>query len=191
VSEPVSFFVNLSMQGMIRFTTKILQFADMGEKTGWTYIRIPAALAQELLPGNKKSFRVKGRLDDHPIQKVALIPMGEGNFIMALNAGIRKAIRKQKGAALRVELEVDKAVIQPPKDLLDCLADEPAALAWFKGLPKSHQNYFGSWIKAAKLESTRARRIACVVTAMVRHLNFAEMLRARSDDNDTKGFFPK
>ena len=107
---------------MLRFTTKILQFADMGEKTGWTYIRIPAALAQQLTP-DKKSFRVKGRLDDHSIQKIALIPMGEGDFIMALNAGIRKAIRKQKGAALQVELEVDKAVIQPPKALLDCLAD--------------------------------------------------------------------
>ena len=176
---------------MIRFTTKILRFADMGEKTGWTYIRIPSAVAQQLLPGNKKSFRVKGTLDDHSIQKIALIPMGEGDFIMALNAGIRKAIRKQKGASLRVELEVDKAVIQPPKALLDCLADEPAALAYFKGLPKSHQNYFGNWIRAAKIEGTRTKRIACVVTAMVRHLNFAEMLRARSDENDTEGFFPK
>ena len=176
---------------MIRFTTKILRFAEMGEKTGWTYIRIPAGLAQQLLPGNKKSFRVKGSLDDHSIQKMALIPMGEGDFIMALNAGIRKVIRKQQGATLRVELEVDKAVIQPPKALLDCLADEPAAQAWFKGLPKSHQNYFGNWIRAAKLESTRTRRIACVVTAMVQHLTFAEMLRARSDDNDTEGFFPK
>jgi hypothetical protein len=175
---------------MIRFTTKILKFGDMGEKTGWTYIRIPAALAQQLLPG-KKSFRVKGRLDDHSIQKMALIPMGEGDFIMALNAGIRKAVRKQQGATLRVELELDKAVIQPPKVLLDCLADEPEALAYFKGLPKSHQNYFGNWIKAAKLESTRTRRIACVVAAMVRHLTFSDMLRARSDDNDTEGFFPK
>jgi hypothetical protein len=174
---------------MIRFTTKILKFADMGEKTGWTYIHIPAALAQQLLPGNKKSFRVTGRLDDHSIQKIALIPMGEGDFIMALNAGIRKAICKQKGAALRVELEVDKAVIRPPKALLGCLADEPEALTWFKGLPGSHQNYFGNWIRAAKTEGTRTRRIACVVTAMVRHLNFAEMLRARMDD--TEGFFPK
>jgi hypothetical protein len=174
---------------MLRFTTKILQFGDMGEKTGWTYIRVPAALAQQLLPDNKKSFRVKGRLDDHSIQKIALIPMGEGDFIMALNAGIRKAIRKQKGASLRVELEVDKAVIQPPKALLDCLADEPAALAYFKGLPKSHQNYFGNWIRTAKTEGTRTRRIACVVMAMVRHLTFSDMLRARTDD--TEGFFPK
>jgi Domain of unknown function (DUF1905)/Bacteriocin-protection, YdeI or OmpD-Associated len=176
---------------LIRFTTKILKFAEMGEKTGWTYIRISSAQALQLLPGNKKSFRVKGRLDDHPIQKMALIPMGEGDFIMALNAAVRKAIRKQQGASLKVELELDKAPIEPPKALLDCLADEPAALAYFKDLPKSHQNYFGTWVKSAKTEGTRTRRIACVVTAMVRHLTFSDMLRAGSDDNDTQGFFPK
>jgi uncharacterized protein YdeI (YjbR/CyaY-like superfamily) len=119
---------------------------------------------------------------------MALIPMGEGNFIMALNANVRKAIRKQKGASLQVELEVDTA-IKPPKELLDCLADEPEALAYFNSLPKSHQNYFGTWIRQAKTEGTRTKRLACVVTAMTRRLNFAEMLHARTDDK--KGFFPK
>jgi hypothetical protein len=167
---------------MIRFTTKILQFGEMGEKTGWSYIRVPAALAGKLMPGNKKSFRVKGKLDDHVIEKVALLPMGEGDFIMALKANIRKALRKQKGDSLRVELEVDKAVIKPPKDLMECLADEPEALAYFSSLPKSHQNYFGNWVREAKTEGTRTKRLVRVVTAMARRLNFAEMLRARIDD---------
>jgi hypothetical protein len=174
---------------MIRFSTKILQFGSMGEKTGWTYIRVPAALAGQLMPGNKKSFRVKGKLDNYPIKHLALIPMGDGDFIMALNAALRKAIGKQKGAILRLELEVDSSTISPPKDLLDCLADEPQALAYFKSLPKSHQNYFGSWIKTAKTAGTRTRRIVCVVMAMTQRLSFAEMLRARTDDR--QGFFPK
>jgi len=150
---------------------------------------VPAALAGKLIPGNKKSFRVKGKLDNHPIQKMALIPMGEGDFIMALNAAVRKVIRKQKGASVQVELEVDTAVIKPPKDLLDCLADEPAALTHFNSLPKSHQNYFGNWVRQAKTERTRTKRLVCVVTAMTRRLNFAEMLHARTDDRE--GFFPK
>jgi hypothetical protein len=166
---------------MIRFRTKILQFGEMGEKTGWSYICIPAKLAQELKPGNKRSFRVKGRLDEHPIAGMALIPMGKGDFIMALNAAVRKAIRKMKGDQLRVELEVDAKAIVPPRDLLECLADEPEALKYFKSLPKSHQNYFGNWVKAAKMEPTRAKRIADVIEAMVRHRNFGEMLRARRD----------
>jgi uncharacterized protein DUF1905/bacteriocin resistance YdeI/OmpD-like protein len=153
----------------------------MGEKTGWSYIRIPAKLAQQLKPDNKKSFRVKGRIDEYSFTGMALIPMGEGEFIMALNATVRKAIRKMKGDPLRVELEVDTKAIVPPKDLLECLADEPGALKYFNSLPKSHQNYFGTWVKAAKMEATRAKRIADVIEAMIRHRNFAEMLRARRD----------
>jgi hypothetical protein len=174
---------------MVRFSTKILQFAEMGEKTGWSYIRITAALAEKLMPGNKRSFRVKGKLDDHPIAKVALLPMGDGEFIMPLNAAVRKAIRKQKGASVSVEFEVDKAVIKPPKELMDCLADEPVALTYFKSLPGSHQNYFGNWVRQAKSEGTRAKRIASVVMAMTRKLKFGEMLRARGEDKDK--LFPK
>jgi Uncharacterized protein conserved in bacteria len=159
-----------------------MQFAEQGEKTGWSYIRIPAALAQQLMPGNKKSFRVKGKLDDHPIKSVALLPMGEGEFIMPLKAEIRKVLRKQKGDSLQVELDVDKKPIEPPKDLLECLADEPRAREYFASLPKSHQNYFGNWIKSAKTEETRARRIARVVDAMLKKQTYAEMIRSQSQD---------
>jgi uncharacterized protein YdeI (YjbR/CyaY-like superfamily) len=120
---------------------------------------------------------------------MALIPMGEGDFIMALKASIRKTLRKQKGASLRVELEVDKTVIKPPKELIECLTDEPEALAYFSSLPTSHQNYFGNWVREAKTEGTRTKRLACVVNAMSKKLNFGEMLRARTDDRE--GRFPK
>ena len=172
---------------MIRFKTTILQFQDMGEKTGWSYIKIPAKLALQLKPDNKKSFRVKGKLDAHSISGMALIPMGGGDFIMALKAEVRKAIRKQKGDALEVELEVDAKVIIPPKDLLECLADEPKALAYFKSLPKSHQNYFGNWVKSSKTEGTRTKRIVRVVDAMVKHLTYAEMIHAQREDREQLG----
>lgn len=81
---------------MVNFVTSILKFDQQGEKSGWTYITIPAKIAEQLQPGNKKSFRVKGKLDDHAINGVALLPMGGGDFIMALNADLRKAIGKKK-----------------------------------------------------------------------------------------------
>jgi hypothetical protein len=49
-----------------------------------------------LRPGNKKSFRVKGKIDAHPIRGIALLPMGGGRFIMALNAEMRKEMEKGK-----------------------------------------------------------------------------------------------
>jgi hypothetical protein len=169
---------------MIQFNVMILKFAEQGEKTGWTYIKIPARIAAQLKPGNKKSFRVKGKLDEHPIKAVALIPMGGGDFIMALNAVMRKAIKKNQGAKLKVQLEEDPNKPKPPAALLECLADEPMAEEFFKSLSLSHQNYFGSWIKSAKTAPTQAKRISQAVTALAKGFDFGQMLRALKAQKD-------
>lgn len=163
---------------MVEFTTVILQFADQGEKTGWTYIDIPADIAQQLKPGNKQSFRVKGMLDALPVSGMALMPMGEGNFIMALKAGIRKGIHKRAGAMLHVILEEDKDFkVVLPDDLKDCFDFEPAAWDFFNGLPKSHREYFIKWINDAKTSETRAKRIVNTVNAMLRKWPYNVMIR--------------
>jgi hypothetical protein len=171
---------------MISFTTTILKFGQQGEKTGWTYILIPAELAQQLLPGNKKSFRVKGKLDRHSIKGVALLPIGEGDFIMPLNAEMRKEIKKQKGAVLQVQLQVDRQEIKPSAELMECLADEPEALTKFNSLPKSHQNYFSKWIETAKTEPTKAKRIAHTIHFLSKGKNFGEMLRALKKEKESQ-----
>ena len=175
---------------MVQFNAVILKFDQQGEKTGWSYIKVSAAIAGKLKPDNKRSFRVKGLIDEHKIQKVGLIPMGEGDFILAVNATIRKAIRKKKGDRVKVQLELDNAVIKPPDDLMECLADEPSALKFFKSLNKSHQNYFGTWVRSAKTEATRTRRIVQIVNAMAKSMNFGEMVRAlKQEREDKEGFF--
>jgi len=104
---------------MVVFNTTILKFKEQGEKTGWTYIVIPADVARKIKPGTKKSFRVKGKLDDYPIRQVALLPMGGGEFILPLNAGMRKGIGKRHGAMLRVALEEDNKPLTLDPDLMD------------------------------------------------------------------------
>jgi hypothetical protein len=164
---------------MIDFTAIILQFGEMGEKTGWSYIEIPADLAQQIKPGNKKSFRIKGMLDALPVQGLALMPMGNGNFILTLKAEIRKAIHKNKGAMVRVQIEEDTGFkIEIPDDLQQCFDFDPEALAQFNTLSKSHQNYFIKWIEDAKTDETRAKRIVNTVNAMLRKLIYNEMIRA-------------
>ena len=78
----------------LTFEAIINKFDNQGEKTGWRYIEIPPVLAQQLFPGNKKSFRVKGLLDGHVIKGVALLPMGDGDFILPINATMRKGTKK-------------------------------------------------------------------------------------------------
>ena len=172
---------------MLKFSTTILKFDSQGEKTGWTYIIIPAKIAQQLNPGIKKSFRVKGKLDEFIIEKVALVPMGEGDFIMAVNAAMRKGIRKQKGATLKIELEVDKSPILPPSELIECMADEPEALKYYNSLPQGHRNYFTKWIDSAKTDTTKAKRIALVIKTMLRKMDFGAMLREERDERKVLG----
>lgn len=169
---------------MVHFSTVIYQFGENGDKTGWTYITIPATIAQQIKPGNKKTFRVKGKLDAFAIKGIALLPAGEGDFIMALNATIRKGIRKGKGDTLQVALTEDKEEIKPPTDFIDCLTDEPQAREHFNSLAKSHQNYFTKWINEAKTPQTRDKRIAQSVSALAKGWGYGEMIRALKKDKE-------
>src|SRR5689334_16502741 len=103
---------------MVQFSTVIKKFNEQGEKTGWTYIEVPEDIAQQLIPGNKKSFRVKGYLDKYRFEGISLLPMGGGNFIMALKAVVRKEIHKKEGAMINVILQLDPKPILPPAELL-------------------------------------------------------------------------
>jgi hypothetical protein len=162
---------------MVKFSAVIQQFEQHAEKTGWTYIEIPGVVSEKIKPGNRKVFRVKGMLDDHPVKAVALMPMSGGGFIMPINAAMRKGTRKRKGATLKVQLEEDTEKLQPPPELLECLADEPKAKKYFDSLTYGHKNYFTKWIESAKTEPTKTKRIAQAVDALSKQMDFGTMLR--------------
>lgn len=163
---------------MQTFDTIILQFGEQGEKTGWRYVNIDAEMANELKLNNKKSFRVKGMLDALPINGIALMPMGDGSFILPLKADIRKALRKDAGAALTVSIEEDLDYkVEIPDDLQECFDFEPEALNYFNSLPKSHRDYFIKWINSAKTNETRAKRIVNTINALLNKWGYGEMIR--------------
>ncbi|MEP6615396.1 MAG: YdeI/OmpD-associated family protein [Ginsengibacter sp.] len=162
----------------LQFKCTVLRFGQQGEKTGWTYIEIPASIAQQLMPGNKKTFRVKGRLDDVAFEGVALLPMGDGNFIMALNAQLRKQLGKRKGASLDIQISLDESPVMINEDLIGCLADEPEANSFFNSLTKGHQKYFSNWINTARTVETKSKRIAETLSALSKKQDFGQMLRA-------------
>lgn len=163
---------------MIQFTAVIKKFSDKGEKTGWTYIEIPAAVAEKLKPGSKKSFRVKGCLDDFSFAGMALLPMGNGDFILALNSSVRKSIRKSKGAKLSVKIQADENPVKLNAELMECLFDEPECLSFFNSLTAGHRKYFSNWIESAKTEATRTKRIAQTLNALANHQHYGQMIRA-------------
>lgn len=168
---------------MVKYTTRILKFGSNGEKTGWTYIAIPADIAEELNPGMRKSYRVNAIFDQHEVNGMSLLPMGDASFILPLNAAIRKAIAKKEGAMLKVALELAKEAYQLNTELVNCLKDVPEANKAFYEMPRSYQNYYSKWIESAKTAPTREKRIVMTITSLIKGQSFAEMLRASGKKN--------
>jgi hypothetical protein len=162
---------------MLKYSATILKFADQGEKTGWQYVPITHRQAQLLQPEVKKSYRVKGTLDSYPIQQLAIIPMGDGSFILPLNTTIRRGLKKATGQKIQVAIEVDGSPLMPSFDLIDCLSDEPAALDFFESLTPSHQQYFSKLVESAKTETTKAKRIAMSMRALAQRKPYNIMIR--------------
>jgi hypothetical protein len=162
---------------MVTFRTTLQRFEKMGEKTGWTFIEIPVDIAAQIKPGVKVSYRVKGSIDDHKIKMVAMLPMGDGAYIVPINATMRKGIRKEEGAGVEVSLEedTDEFIISP--DLVECLELDEAAAEKFSSLSSSHQKYFSNWIESAKTIETKTKRISMAVKGLAMGLDYGGMIR--------------
>jgi Domain of unknown function (DUF1905)/Bacteriocin-protection, YdeI or OmpD-Associated len=161
---------------MISFEAIIQKFAENKDKTGWTYIDIPAKIAKKIKPETKKSFRVKGTLDQYKINATSILPMGEGDFILPLNATMRKGIKKIIGEKISVSLMEDPELPKLSEDLLNCLQDEPLALKNFNSLTASHQRYYSNWIESAKTDDTKAKRITQAMKGLALGLAYNEMM---------------
>lgn len=162
---------------MIQFKAILDKFNEKGEKTGWTYFTIPAHIAQELNPGVKVGYRVKGKIDNFPIKMVALLPMGEGDFIIPFNQKFKKGTGKKEGATIEVTLEIDTDEFVFSEDLMACLEDDPVAIAAFNKMPKSHQKYYSNWVESAKTFETKSKRITQCVFGLANGMDYGQTLR--------------
>ena len=163
---------------MVSFTATIQRDDRSREKTGWSYVIIPRTHANKLTPGSRLGFRVKGSIDSYPLAQIAVLPMGDGTFMLPINSTMRKAIGKIHGDKVKLALVVDKRKLELSKDLMASLADEPAALEFFNSLSMSHRQYFSKWIESAKTVETKTQRIVNSVVALSRKMGYGEMIRA-------------
>jgi len=169
---------------MVAFSSLISKFNSNKEKTGWSYIEISKPQAEKLKPNTRVSFRVKGLLDNYPIQKTALLPLGDGKFILPFNATMRKGTRKKEGDKIKVQLELDERKLTPSTEFIRCLKDEPRAFEFFNSLAKSHQAYFSKWIDSSKTSLTKTKRITMAVIALGSGQGYGEMIRANKKNKE-------
>lgn len=164
---------------MIYFKAEIERFETNGEKTGWSYIFIPQEIADQIKAHSRIGFRVRGLIDGVTVNGMSVMPVKETGFILPLNKPLRKSLRKEAGAVVELRLEFDADFkIEMPEDLEICLAQEEGLLAHFLSMPKSHQNYFITWLNTAKTEVTKTKRLIMIVDAMAKKQDFGLMIRS-------------
>ncbi|MGF1923080.1 MAG: YdeI/OmpD-associated family protein [Bacteroidia bacterium] len=164
---------------MVSFQAEIEKFETNGEKTGWSYVFISQEIAEQIKPDNRREIRVKGFIDQVSISGMCMMPVKGDGFILPLKKSLRRALRKESGSSLLLNLAYDVDFkIEMPDDLEICLAQEEDLLERFLARPKSHRNYFINWLNTAKTEPTRTKRLVMIVNAMAEELDFGAMIRA-------------
>ena len=86
---------------------------------------------------------------------MALIPTGEVDFILPINAEMRKGTKKQNGDSAIFQLTIDREELQLNAELIACLKEDKKAKRNFDKLLRSHQNYYSKWIDSAKTIETK------------------------------------
>jgi uncharacterized protein YdeI (YjbR/CyaY-like superfamily) len=114
------------------------------------------------MPQNANSFgwmKVKGYIDDFELMETHLMPIGKGHLFLPVKAEIRKKIRKQAGDKVKIQLFMEEEIIVEPSDFMDCLNDEPQALAFYNSLKEEEKKSYSDYIDSGKTAEKRIERI--------------------------------
>lgn len=155
-----------------------LEILDLtGEKEGWVCGIIPSVLAQQLNPNVMKTYRIRGKIDTMEIEQKAIIPIGEGDYILPFNAEMRRCLRKKEGDKVLVEVEVDHRPYPLSEDLLACIEMDDRATEHWETLTPSHKKYFSNWVEQAKTIETKTKRITRSLFGLAHKMDYGEMMR--------------
>jgi len=130
-------------------------------KGGWTYVSVP-----EIPPDPDAPFGwvlVSGQMDEIVLEKIKLMPMGNGTLFLPVNAKLRKALNKKAGDQVGLKLYHDVGMLSTPADLEEVLADEQELKAAFDRLPTGKKNDYTRKIVASKMQNTRVKRILALL----------------------------
>ena len=165
---------------MFTFKATLNRYNSKGEKTGWTFVHIPGAIIDKLKLKDRRGFRIKGTMNGVKFERLSTYPSGNGEFIIAVNAQMRKKLMAHEGQQVVVHFELDNRKPEESKELLACLEDDKRAFAAFKKLVLSHRNYFHRYVNTAKTTPTKTKRILQVIDAMRKGWNYGEMVRGQA-----------
>ena len=121
-------------------------------------IGIEETLATSL--GAKHMSRVAGTLNGHPFRS-NLVKMG-GVMVLGVHKANVEALGLSPGDTVAVVMSLDtepRGDDTPPEILAEALRNDPVAAATWDALAPSHRREYVGYIKEAKKDETRARRV--------------------------------
>ncbi len=128
-------------------------------KGGWTFVRVP----QVAMDGSRPfgMVVVTGSIDHVALDRVKLMPYGDGTLFLPVNTKLRKALKKAAGEAVNLELRPDRESYVLPNELQECLAYESEQVQRaFNALSSESREAFAKWVYQAQRKSIQAERIA-------------------------------
>lgn len=127
-------------------------------KGGWTYAVIP-----EIKPDPHAWFgwiSVRGTIEDIELPRCKLMPKGDGQLFLPVNAAMRKKLKKQAGDSVRIKLLNSDEPPVLPQEIIDCFDFEPPEVfKRFQQLTADEQHALLKPVFAAKQAETKAKRI--------------------------------
>jgi hypothetical protein len=130
-------------------------------KGGWTYALIPEIPMEKRFPFGW--MKVHGYIDGFELENYKLMPFGNGLLFLPVNAKIRKAIKKEAGDYVNIQLFECERPQGIPQEILDCLKDAPKALSRFYELADWEQKLYIDSILDAKNQDTKVERIVLMI----------------------------
>lgn len=149
----------------------------------WHYaIEIPKEVAELFIEGNDK--RVICKLSKEVWFHGALMPLGNGNYFINLNAERRKKLGLVHGQVIDVELEKDNSEYGMPmsEELREVLNQDDEANEIFHSLTPGRQRTLIYWVDNVKSSDIKIRR-AFVLT---NHMKTADVLDFKTLNSDLK-----
>lgn len=134
-----------------------------------TYVEIPE------IPMAKAPFgmlKVRGKIDDHEFSNVHLMPLGNGNLVLAVKAELKKKLKKEAPDTVHVTIYADDTPLIVPEDLLLCMEDEAGLAEKFQSYANGQKKAFVDWINSAKTQQARIDRIAKTIVMVQRGEKF-------------------
>lgn len=143
------------MQPFIDDTFTLLKSEKKGS---WTYILIPLDRPVAKTPFGMK--KVNGFIDAYELKDFTMWSIKSQGHFVSVKTEIRKAIGKEVGDTVRLQLFTDELPGVADDDFMICLRDDPEAHAKFMAYPEKKRHAITAWVYAPATEDGKVQRIA-------------------------------